>query len=142
MTTPKAPATRTPRLLVLHLHTRLATAPVAGPGSEVRRQLSTVTTASITSRQAGPLLVELAVLLLALALVLLTRSYQLDGPVVAAVAMSAAALGTPQRVAAQLRRPVTRTTTAGPSGARRAYCRYFPTSAAIASSNREPAPTT
>lgn len=127
---------------MLHLHTRLATAPVAGPASEVRRQLSTVVTASVTSRQAGPLLVELAVVLLAVALVLVTRSVDLDGPVLAAVAACVAALGTPQRAADQLRRLVTRTTIAGPSGGRRAYWGYFPTSAAIASSNREPSPTT
>lgn len=127
---------------MLHLHTRLATAPVAGPGSEVRRQISTVTAASVTSRQAGPLLVELAVVLLAIALVLVTRSYAADGPVLIAVAAYVAALGTPQRVADQLRRLVTRITTAGPPGGRRAYWSYLPTSAAIASSNCGPSPTT
>lgn len=127
---------------MLHLHTRLATAPVAGPGSEVRRQLSTVTTASVTSRQAGPLLVELAVVLLAVALVLVTRSYDVDGPVLAAVAAYVAAPGIPQRVADQLRRLVTRTTIAGPPGGRRAYWSYLSTRAAIASSNSGPSPTT
>jgi hypothetical protein len=127
---------------MLHLHARLATAPVAGPASEVRRQLSTVTAASVTNRQAGPLLVELAVVLLAVALVVVTRSLDADGPVLAAVAACASALGSPQRVADQLRRLVTRTTIAGPPGGRRAYWRYFPTSAAIASSNREPSLTT
>ena len=142
MTIPKAATDRSPRLLVLDLHARLATAPVAGPASEVRRQLSTVATASVTSRQAGPLLVELAVVLLAVALVLVTRSFTLDGPVLGAVAGYAAALGMPQRVADQLRRAVTRTTIAGPSGDRRSYWRYLPASAAIASSNREPSLTT
>lgn len=138
MTNPKAAANRSRRLLVLHLHTRLASAPVAGPASEVRRQLSTVAAASVTGRQPGPLLVELGVVLLAVVLVLVTRSRMLEGPVVAFVT----ALGTPQRLAAQLRTRVTRTTIAGPAGDRSAYWRYFPTSAAIASSNREPAPTT
>jgi hypothetical protein len=142
VTIPKVPTDRSPRLFVLHLHTRLATAPVAGPASEVRRQISTVTTASVTSRQAGPLIVELAVVLFAVALVLVTRSYQADGPVLAALTGYVAALGMHQRVADQLRRLVTRTTIAGPSGGRRAYWRYLPTRAAIASSNREPSPTT
>lgn len=141
MTTPRTPD-RSPGLLALRLHARLAGAPVAGPASEVRRQLSTVAAASVTNRQAGPLLVELAVVLFAVALVLVTRSYEVDGPVLAAVATYVAALGMPQRLADQLRRPVTRTTTAGPSGGRCAYWRYFPTSAAIASSNREPSATT
>lgn len=142
MTIPNAPADRTPRLLALRLQTRLATAPVAGPESEVRRQLSTVTTASITSRQAGPLLVELAVVLLAVALVLVTRSYEADGPVLAAMAAYAAALGMRQRVADQLRRLVTRTAIAGPSGGRSEYWSYLPARAAIASANSGPSPTT
>lgn len=143
MTIRRTATDRSPRLLVLELQARLAAAPVAGPASEVRRQLSTVATASVTSGQPGPLLVGLAVVLLAVALGLLTRSRALDGPVVAAAAAAyAAALGIPQRVADQLRRLVMRITMPGPCGERLSYWRYLPTSAAIASSNREPSLTT
>lgn len=142
MTTPKASVRRSPSLLVLQLHGRLATAPIAEPAGEVRRQLTTVIAAAATGRQAGLSLLGLAVVLLAAAMVLLIRPYDAGAPSLAAAAAVAAAAGMRQRAADQLRTLVTRITMAGPRGDESAYWRYFSTRAATASSYRGPLPTT